>query len=694
MRLYTDRYIQERFDTYDNGIYLIEGGQGSGKTERLKDLHDKKVLLVGARNRLGQATVERLGFIESTHLKDEELGLTYSRDELQQFQNIFINIASLKKFTWPPETDQHKPEYFIVDEALLVWLFMLDDKHIVPYSAYQEFLARIIHTPKVIFMGARFPYFIRKRLKELADYRKDKWNVDRKGKGNYQHIKYQHSFLEGTEIQYVSSGKELDNEIAEVMNKRLKGKGNRFLLKDELATDPNHRYSPAYLEGQRYPKGVLVVSERGESVESVRSKWQAHFPDANIISIWAGNSKEYDYLLEELGDPTKASDIDMIITSPSWGTGINIRNFADLTVGDYAYVPKPIHTDEDILQAMCRDRDSKRWVIHPRNTDQTKNKKAFVGDLNDEANLRKKFSLHGFKKDNFYERNPFTNESQPRDIEYIKDKIRISVWKHNHTINRWPLLEQETNKLGAHSEKTYSKAIEKNLPKNHFKDKWKDEDFLIKAEAGLNKSRDEWTDKDKWIYENRHKKKDREKARRDLDTKAWLTLDRTLTGAKDKIYVYELIEETRELFMELTKEENIIWLEIFKESRQWKKIIANKGRINAILHTKALLVRVKTEVNLDPLHFLKDVLQEFNYYSQVVAGISQTRKGLQAKAKKENLTAFNKWKKLQDRTHLRIQDYLFESLAEGKIEINDLTHTTRKYLLAFPHIVIEEIVHD
>ena len=683
MKLYFDRYIQERFDTYENGIYLIEAKQGSGKTERLKDLHDKKVLVVGARNGLGKNTVDRLDFMDGTHLKDEELGLTYSREELQQFQNIFINIASLKKFTWPIDTDQHKPEYFIVDEALLVWLFMFSA--IVPYSAYQEFLARIIHTPKVIFMGATFPYFIRKKLKALAKYRQDK---------NYQHIKYIHPFLEGTEKQWVSSGKELDNEIVEVMNKRLKGKGNRFLLKDELATDPRHRYSPDYQKGLRYPKGVLVVSERGESVESVRSKWQEHFPKANIISIWAGNSKEYDYLLEELGDPTSASDIDMIITSPSWGTGINIRNFADLTVGDYAYVPKAIHTDEDILQAMCRDRDSKRWVIHPRNTDQAKNKKAFVGDLNDEANLRKHLSFLGINKDDFYERNPYTNESQPRDIEYMREMIRTSVWIHNHKINRWPLFEQETNKLGANSEKTYSKAMEENLPKNHFKDKWKDEDFLIKAEAGLNKSRDEWTDKDKWTYQNKHKLKDRQKARKDLDSKAWLTVDRTLTGAKTEFYVHELIEETRELFMELTKEENIIWLEIFKESRQWKKIIANKGRINAILHTKALLVRVKSEVNLDPLHFLKDVLQEFNYYSQVVAGISQTRKGLQAKAKKENLTAFNKWKKLQDRTHLRIQDYLFESLAEGKIEINDLTHTTRKYLLAFPHIVIEEIVHD
>lgn len=681
MKLWEDRYIQENFSAYEDGIYLIEAGQGSGKTERLKDLHDKKVLLIGARNRLGQSTVDRLGFIESTHIKDEELGLTYNAEELQQFQNIFINIASLQKFTWPPETDQHKPEYFVIDEALLVWLFILDDKDIVPYSAYQEFLARIIHTPKVILMGATFPYFLRKKLKELAQYRKDR---------NYQHIKYQNPFLEGTEIQYVSSCKELDNEIKEVMDIRLEGRGNRFLLRDQHSTDPGHLYSPAYLEGKRYPKGVLIVSERGKSVETVKRKWQEHYPDAQIVCIWSANSKEYDHLLENLGDPATASEIDMIITSPSWGTGINIRNFADLTVGDYGLTPKALHTDEDILQGMTRDRDSKRWVIWPRRIDQDKIKKAFVGDLNSIANLEKHFEFHGIKKDNFYERNPITNESQPRDIEYMRDKIRISVWKHNHKINRWPLLEKKTEKLGATSEKTYSKAIEKNLPKNHFIDKWKDEAFLCKAAAGSEKPIDEWTDKDKWIHENKHKLRDRQRARKELEIKAWLKVDRTLTGAEERFFVHKLIEETRELFMTLTNEENIVWLEIFKESRQWQMIFSNRNRINKLLDSKGWHFKVKNEVELDPLHFLKKVLEEFNYYALIKAGLSQTRKGHQAKTKKDNLKAFNKWKKLQTRTHLRIQDYLFESLAEGKIDPNDLSITTRKYLLGFSHIVIEE----
>ena len=684
MKLYTDRYIQERFDTYEEGIYLIEAGQGSGKTERLKDLYDKKVLLMGARNRLGQATVKRLGFIETTHLKDEKTGLTYNGEELQEFESFFINIASSQKLTWPPDTDKHKPEYLIVDEALLVWLFMLDDTDMVSFSAYNEFLARIIHTPKVIFMGATFPYFLRKKLKELAQHRKDR---------NYQHIKYQYPFLEGTEIQYVSSSRELDNEIVEVMDKRLKGKGNRFLLKDELATDPNHRHSPAYLEGQRYPKGVLIVSERGESVETVKRKWLEHYPEANIISIWSDNSKDYDYLFDELGNPATATDIDMIITSPSWGTGINIRNFADLTVGDYAYVPKPLHTDEDILQALCRDRDCKRWVIHPRNVDRTKNKKAFVGDLNDEANLIKHFEFHGIQKADFFERNIYTNLPEPRNHDYMREKIKTSCWKHNHKINRWDFLEQETNKLGAYSEKTYSKAIEKNLPKHYFIDKWKDKEYLTQAVAGLDKPLEELTDKDKYTWQYRYKIKDRQKARKELDNKVWLNVDNTL-NADERFYIHELIAEIKELFMELSKDEkDIIWLEIFKDSEQWEAIKNNKHRINKILNSKGWQAKVRDDTELAPLHFLKDVLQEFNYYSLVVAGVSQTRKDLHAKAKKDNLTAFNKWKKLQKGTHLRIHDYLFKSLAEGQIKVSDLSHTTKKYLKAFDHIVIEEIVH-
>ena len=221
----------------------------------------------------------------------------------------------------------------------------------------------------------------------------------------------------------------------------------------------------------------------------------------------------------------------------------------------------------------------------------------------------------------------------------------------------------------------------------------RDKAYLTEAVAGMDKPIEELTDEDKYLWQYRHKQKDRQRTRKELDNKAWLSVDPTLTGAKERFYVHELIEETRELFMELTKEENIIWLEIFKESKQWKGIKKNRHKINKILDSKGWLFKVKDEVNLDPIHFLDNVLKEFNYYTQVRAGITQTRKDLQAKAKKDNLTAFNKWKKLQDRTHLRLHHYLFESLAEGQIKINDLSHTTKKYLLAFDHIVVEEIVH-
>ena len=92
MVLKQGRYLEENFADYENGLYVIEAPQGSGKTERLKDLYDKEIILMGARNRLGQATIDRLDFMESTHLKDEEQGITHSAEELQQFRKFFINI--------------------------------------------------------------------------------------------------------------------------------------------------------------------------------------------------------------------------------------------------------------------------------------------------------------------------------------------------------------------------------------------------------------------------------------------------------------------------------------------------------------------------------------------------------------------------------------------------------------------------
>ena len=679
MILKQGRYLDENFADYENGLYVIEAPQGSGKTERLKDLYDKEIILMGARNRLGQATIDRLDFMESTHLKDEEQGITHSAEELQQFRKFFINVASGHKLTFPPELDKHNPEYLIVDEALMVYEFIFNSE-IVSYSSYQEMKARLIHTPKVILMGARFPEWLLEELQNVSQHRKDK---------NFQHIKYEYNFLEGTEIQFVSNGNELDNEIAEVMDRRLEGKGNRFLLRDELATDPRHTYSPAYKEGKRYPKGVLIVSERGESVEGVRAKWKEEYPEANIVSIWSNTSQEYDYLLKELGDPESFTDVDMIITSPAWGVGINIRNFADLTVGDYAHVPQIIQTDEQILQAMCRDRDCTRWVIHPRKTEQVHIRNSFIGNLNERDVLLQHFEKLGISREAFYIRDPITNESEPQDIDYIKVMIHCTQNTKHSKERRWPLFEETVKELGAEISKTYKKAITRKLSPLERNKKWENPEYVSEAVAGMKK--EELTDKDKFIWDNRNKLKDRMRARKDLDMKAWLSQNHGLASEKDIFLIHELISDTRELFMNITDEENIIWLEIFNETPIWKRLKKDRHKINILLQRRGWYITLKDDTELAPLNFLKEVLEEFNYYSLIVAGVSQTRKELQAQVKKDNLTAFNKWKKLQDRTHLRIQDYLFESLAKGEIQLNSLSFKTRTYLKQFPHIVIENL---
>ena len=89
----------------------------------------------------------------------------------------------------------------------------------------------------------------------------------------------------------------------------------------------------------------------------------------NIVHIYAENVKDfpdYDDLIEGLSDPDHYSDIDMLILSPTWSTGINIVNEFDLIVGDYvSNQGMPLHPRE-IFQALHRERNPKHIVIQLR----------------------------------------------------------------------------------------------------------------------------------------------------------------------------------------------------------------------------------------------------------------------------------------------------------------------------------------
>ena len=63
------RYIEERIELYENGLYALEAQQGSGKTEIIKRLEGAKVLMTTARNSIGEQIVIRMPHvIPRTHL--------------------------------------------------------------------------------------------------------------------------------------------------------------------------------------------------------------------------------------------------------------------------------------------------------------------------------------------------------------------------------------------------------------------------------------------------------------------------------------------------------------------------------------------------------------------------------------------------------------------------------------------------
>ena len=97
-------------------------------------------------------------------------------------------------------------------------------------------------------------------------------------------------------------------------------------------------------------KGVLLTTEYGEEgIATLHATWSEAYPDLRIETVYSGNADTKKDLLETLSSTQAYSDIDMLITSPSWSTGINIVDEFDLTVGDFAKKPEAPLTPEEIF---------------------------------------------------------------------------------------------------------------------------------------------------------------------------------------------------------------------------------------------------------------------------------------------------------------------------------------------------------
>jgi len=686
------RYIEEDILNMPRGMLCIEAPQGTGKTTILNQLKGKKVLSVGARNQLGKATVENTkGVFETTHLKNKD-GFTHTKGELQLFGSFFINLASLHKLSLSEDISTHDFEYLIVDEALLVWIFSTKPEYI-SNEAQEEFLYRLIHTPKVILLGAEFPDFLIEELESICNLRKDR---------RFEHIKYTYPIGLKKEVTWCNDRIEFESLIARQMANRQKGielkkEDSFFTITSSYAPKDHTLDGYTYITKEEYDleiknrqekaKGVLIVSDRSHSVHTEAQKFREVYPWANIVCINGDNQNEYEHLLPIFSDPEQTADIDILILSPVFGVGINIRNEFDLVMGDFHKNPQP-HTGEQYLQALLRDRDAMCFGILPRAIKKTNYEHSFVGDLNDTNNLLLHYKSLGISDKGFFVRNPYTGDYAPKDINIVRRIIRLQDWATFNTQIRWRWLENKLTEYGFYQNKGYSGLVTKNLtPKGKINIR---EVSSYKEAVSTRLGREPKTEMD-WAEDDEGDRKDNINRRRELDNEAWTSARKDTSLEQNKYEIHELIHGVLKGLLKMENNKYLMTLEMFVETDVWKKIAEDRPRYNKIIEAYGWYdCKIKNETTKDPLLFLEQTLRKFHFFTQVVAGVEKSRKSLQTKVRKENLTEFNKWKKLQTKSYLRVKDYLFDSLAKGEIKYDSLSLSTKQYIKSFDHILIEE----
>jgi len=110
--------------------------------------------------------------------------------------------------------------------------------------------------------------------------------------------------------------------------------------------------------------GVFMPTElkngKNKTLAILANKWQTQFPKANIHWIDADNAKEYYWLKEHLQKDTW-TDIDLLITSPVYASGIDIQNKFDLTAGFFTNQIR-LHDYRALFNFETRERQRKEII--------------------------------------------------------------------------------------------------------------------------------------------------------------------------------------------------------------------------------------------------------------------------------------------------------------------------------------------
>lgn len=711
-----DRYVSEDIDALQSyGVVILETHLGAGKTTLLDKLKNKRLLYVTAKNQLIWQVCKRFTWL-TPHTRD---GKTYLKSQdLIGIERLAVNYHSLQKLS-NDYIDTF--DVMIVDETFAV--FNSSATYNPNDNCEREFIHRIKTTPLVIFMGGHFPDFILQEIKTISSNRLNLLGtIPTK-------IEYRFPINRNVPVNFVYEAKHRDIHIHKQL--ALRKKRQEYLEDFVFATneEEENEYNTLY-----NTKGVLITSEYGESINNIASKWQEAYPTLRIETVSSVNAHKKQELLETISDPNKYSDIDLLITSPSWCEGINIVNEFDLIVGDYARVSDCILTSEEIYQSLNRERNPKHIVIQISKYTPKRFDEYLESGIRANAYKPPTLDMHD---NNFHEFRQAVIDSGfkiPDNEEIIRGHDGKLTWKNmsrsvleryihimndnffdrgfrlNNTWNRFKkngaLVEKYEDVEARLTDKTREdlKDFYNTLPKgqvglikhqltlasqehNNLSLEYLE---IIKEEMGL---REDITK----ISEDTFNMFDRGQVKNNKVRNTWLDgLTKPAEPDATGVKLLLIIKRLGILMNKLTNE-TILTTEMFYKTPQGLAIIQdlkkNKKRYQTLFQSYKCFQEypslTKKEKDIEFLLWLEEVFRK--YY--ILATFSKGGcKADYQKAKKE-CKGFEKWKKEYKASHkpkgnLRLEDYLIINLVDGDLTWNKLGTETKKYMQSFPHLKI------
>ena len=528
--------------------------------------------------------------------------------------------------------------------------------------------------------------------------------------------------------------------------KILKGINSTVCFEEEIIEDKVKIYLHKRMSGEDIG-GVWMPTEksnRNGKLQELADRFQHNFPRANIIHLDKSNAKDYPDLKQELSDPNGYTDIDLLIASPVWGAGINIKNKFSLSAGWYFDNPKRIHDGEALFNFQTRERHAIEHIagfnsrigalarLYNYN-------KIFHSGLNEYQQISKIISsINASQEDNLtfdvediFESDYWGNRKiRPEWKAFIdgfvpmfKDTLRgkanaisdyISISEHygaNVSIIHKSADRSFYESLIDPKIKIYTEADIKEAKNTDFQRQLKTD--LTRTLGGVQITLKNISQiADPLLMEER--------------------IDRRAGNISDP-ELHQLIDEIQKLTIKIN-EQMIITNPQFILSKTFKKLIGeDKSRIEALLKQENWeLISLFQELNA-PLRFLEKLLREWNYYTlfkpqrgfstqraKLLTGLLNNHREKDPKTGKkgkiikglpntpEHLTEFKQWKEdcgadfLEEHKHLqhpcfngKIQSltyplYLWNGLNKGIFTFDDLGEITKQYIQTFPHLVIED----